>query len=202
MVETDRGLAFGVVTQSVLDNPFYDERSSAGLPRVSRPATLEDEEAYAHKVAHERAAREFCLSKIAERELPMKLGQVGQDLDGKKTIFFFTADGRVDFRGLVRDLAARFRTRIELRQIGSRDDAGMHGGCGPCGRSLCCSTFLKKFDPISIKMAKAQGLSLNPSKISGMCGRLMCCLKYEYDPTGAKRPAKGGCATGGCGARA
>jgi len=113
----------------------------------------------------------------------MKLGLVEQQLDGKRLLFHFTAEGRVDFRELVRDLSAKFRARIELRQVGARDDASMQGGCGPCGKQLCCSTFLKGFDPVSIKMAKAQGLSLNPSKISGMCGRLMCCLKYEYEPS-------------------
>jgi cell fate regulator YaaT (PSP1 superfamily) len=202
LVETSHGLTFGVVTQTVLDNPFYDDRSGARLPRVSRPATQDDEEAYAHKLAREREARNYCQQKIDERKLGMRLGHVEQFFDGKKLIFYFTADKRIDFRALVRDLAARFRTRIELRQVGARDDAGMHGGCGPCGRSLCCSTFLRKFEPVSIKMAKVQGLSLNPSKISGMCGRLMCCLKYEYDPSGAKikkKRAGGGC--GGCAVR-
>jgi len=196
IVETDRGPLFGVVTQTVLDNPFYDPGNASHLPRVSRQATREDEERYAHKVAREREARGFCLEKIEEHGLSMKLGHVDQDLDGRKMTFYFTAEKRVDFRALVRDLASKFRTRIELRQIGARDDAGIHGGCGPCGRSLCCSTFLRRFEPVSIKMAKVQGLSLNPSKISGMCGRLMCCLKYEYEGG-----AKGGCSSGGCGAR-
>jgi cell fate regulator YaaT (PSP1 superfamily) len=196
LVETTHGLTFGVVTQSVLDNPFYDEKTGGRLPRVARLASQDDEETYAHKLAREREARDYCQEKIDERKMSMRLGHVEQQFDGKKLIFYFTADKRVDFRALVRDLAARFRTRIELRQIGARDDAGMHGGVGPCGRSLCCSTFLRKFEPVSIKMAKVQGLSLNPSKISGMCGRLMCCLKYEYDPSGAKKkPAKGGCGT-------
>ncbi len=200
VVDTERGPAFGTVTQSVLDNPYYDGKPGARLPRVLRLATRDDEEAFAHKIAHERAAREFCLAKIDERRLEMRLGQVERQLDGKKTIFYFTAERRVDFRGLVRDLAGKFRTRIELRQVGARDDAGMHGGCGPCGRSLCCSTFLRKFEPVSMKMAKEQGLSLNPSKISGMCGRLMCCLKYEYQPKakgGGQRPAARACGAGG-----
>ncbi len=194
IVDTERGQAFGVVTHPVLDNPFYDDRNSAHLPRVCRRATREDEERFAHKVAREREAREFCLEKIDERRLAMRLGQVEQQLDGKKMVFYFTAEKRVDFRALVRDLAGKFRTRIELRQIGARDDAGMHGGCGPCGRSLCCSTFLRRFEPVSIKMAKVQGLSLNPSKISGMCGRLMCCLKYEYE--GGPPKKQRGCSPG------
>lgn len=181
VVETDRGPVFGVVVRAVLSNPYQ----SGKLPRVLRRATVEDEESFARKSASEREAREFCLAKIRERRIPMKLGQVEQQQDGKRLLFHFTAESRVDFRELVRDLSAKFRARIELRQIGARDDASMQGGCGPCGKQLCCSTFLRGFEPVSIKMAKAQGLSLNPSKISGMCGRLMCCLKYEYEP-GAK----------------
>jgi cell fate regulator YaaT (PSP1 superfamily) len=201
IVETGSGPTFGVVTHGVLDNPFYDGLGGAKLPRVVRLATRDDEEAYAHKIAHERAAREYCLEKIAERKLEMKLGQVEQQPGARKTIFYFTAERRVDFRGLVQDLAGKFHCRVELRQIGARDDAGMHGGCGPCGRSLCCSTFLRKFEPVSMKMAKEQGLSLNPSKISGMCGRLMCCLKYEHEPRVAERgggpPPAARCGPGG-----
>jgi len=137
----------------------------------------------------EKVSRDFCQDRIKSIGLKMKLGHVEMQLDRKKLTFFFTAEGRVDFRALVRDLAAEYHTRIELRQIGARDDAQLDGGCGPCGKNLCCSTWLKGFQPVSIKMAKAQGLSLNPSKISGMCGRLMCCLKYEYDPN-APRPKK------------
>ena len=114
------------------------------------------------------------------RNLPMKLVMADQSFDGKKIVFYFTSEGRVDFRELVRDLAQRFHTRIEMRQIGPRDESGVKGGYGPCGRNLCCSSFLKEFAPISIRMAKDQNLSLNPSKISGMCGRLMCCLRYEH----------------------
>lgn len=179
IVETDRGREFGIITRPLIDNPRYDA-STARLPRVLRKASLEDEESYSHKASVEREGRNFCLARIKEHKLKMKLGHVDMQLDGKKLTFFFTADGRVDFRALVRDLASKFRTRIELRQIGSRDDAQMQGGCGPCGRILCCSTWMKGFEPVSIKMAKAQGLSLNPSKISGLCGRLMCCLKYEH----------------------
>ena len=135
-----------------------------------------DENKFAAKEAYE-----VCGQKVNEHHLDMKLVDVEYTFDRNKVIFYFTADGRVDFRELVKDLAAIFRTRIELRQIGVRDEAKMLGGIGPCGRMLCCSTFLGDFDPVSIKMAKDQNLSLNPTKISGLCGRLMCCLKYEND---------------------
>ena len=128
-----------------------------------------------------KEAYNVCCEKIVEHQLDMKLVDVEYTFDRNKVIFYFTADGRVDFRELVKDLAAIFRTRIELRQIGVRDEAKMLGGIGPCGRMLCCSTFLGDFEPVSIKMAKDQNLSLNPTKISGLCGRLMCCLKYEND---------------------
>lgn len=124
---------------------------------------------------------QYLYAKISEHSLEMKLVDVEYTFDRNKIIFYFTAEGRVDFRELVKDLAAIFKTRIELRQIGVRDEAKMLGGIGPCGRMLCCSTFLGDFDPVSIKMAKDQNLSLNPTKISGLCGRLMCCLKYEND---------------------
>ena len=139
----------------------------------------------------------ICLMKIRERSLAMKLARVEQTLDGSRLIFYYTAEGRVDFRELVRDLAAHFRTRIEMRQIGVRDEAKMLGGYGSCGRPLCCTTWLQSFEPITIKMAKQQNLSLNPSKLSGMCGRLKCCLRYEL-PNG-KGVKHGGCAEeGGC----
>ena len=195
LVETDAGPQLGTVVAPILANPFYGPTSR--LPKIVRRASRDDEEAYARKVADEQGARSFCLERIAERRMPIKLGHVDRQLDGRKMTFYFTAEGRIDFRELVRDLSGQYHLRIEMRQIGDREDAGMKGGCGPCGKQLCCSTFLKGFEPISIKMAKAQGLSLNPSKISGMCGRLMCCLKYEYDPeTKAPKKAKGGCA--GC----
>jgi len=195
VVDTDQGLQFGTVVAPIMGNPFY--KTGARLPKVIRRASRDDEEAYARKRAAEQDARAYCLAKIGERKMPLKLGQVDRQLDGRKMTFYFTSEGRIDFRDLVRDLSTHFNSRIEMRQIGDREDAGMKGGCGPCGKQLCCSTFLKGFEPISIKMAKAQGLSLNPSKISGMCGRLMCCLKYEYDPE-SKAPKKkaGGCA--GC----
>lgn len=188
VVDTESGVEFGTVVAAPIENPFY--RADAKLPRVLRHATVDDEEAFTHKAAAEKEAEEYCRERVRERGLAMRLGRVDRQLDGRKMTFHFTAETRVDFRELVRDLSARFHTRIELRQIGDREDAGMRGGCGPCGKTLCCSTFLRKFEPISIKMAKSQGLSLNPSKISGMCGRLMCCLKYEYDPSA--RPAKKG----------
>ncbi len=190
IVETEKGPEFGIVVQSGLCDPHRGE-TCGKLLRVTRPASREDEEAYSHKALSESEGREFCLARIAERNLPMKLGHVERQLDGRKMTFYFTAEGRVDFRELVRDLTARFHTRVELRQLGARDDAGMQGGCGPCGRALCCSGWLRGFEPVSIKMAKAQGLSLNPAKISGICNRLMCCLKFEYEgqaPSGRKAP--------------
>jgi cell fate regulator YaaT (PSP1 superfamily) len=192
VVDTDQGLQFGTVVAPILGNPFY--KNSARLPKVLRLASRDDEEAYAQKLSAEQQARAFCIDKIVERNLPIKLGHIDRQLDGRKMTFYFTSEGRIDFRDLVRDLSTQYNTRVEMRQIGDREDAAMKGGCGPCGKQLCCSTFLKGFEPISIKMAKAQGLSLNPSKISGMCGRLMCCLKYEYDPeTKAPKKKAGGC---------
>ena len=196
VIESERGIEFALVARPAVSNPFRRE-SDAPLPRVLRRATRDDEEAYTHKVSIEREGRKFCLARIAERRVPMRLGHVERQLDGKKMTFHFTADGRVDFRDLVRDLTAQFHTRVELRQIGARDDAGMLGGCGVCGRVLCCVEWIRGFDPVSIKMAKTQGLSLNPAKISGTCGRLMCCLKYEYDPSSAARRRAGAAAGGG-----
>lgn len=187
IVLTEAGHELGTVVSPALDNPFFT--AGPPMPRVVRRATLEDEEAFARKVFAEKEAEEYFLDRARERGLRMRLGRVEGQLDGKRMTFYFTSEGRVDFRDLVRDLSGRFHTRIELRQVGEREDAGMRGGVGPCGRMLCCSTFLRKFEPISIKMAKAQGLSLNPSKISGMCGRLMCCLKYEFDPNDRPRKA-------------
>jgi cell fate regulator YaaT (PSP1 superfamily) len=200
LVATDRGTEFGVVTHPLLDSPRH---RNGDLPRVVRRATVEDEEAYAEKEALENEGWAFCRERIEQRSLPMKLGRVERQLDGKKMIFHFTAEGRVDFRELVRDLSARFRTRVELHQMGVRDDAAILGGCGPCGRTLCCAGFLKGFEPVSIKMAKAQGMSLNPAKVSGMCGRLMCCLKFEHEteqpPSRKPNAAGNGCT---CPARA
>jgi cell fate regulator YaaT (PSP1 superfamily) len=165
---------------------------------VVRRATREDVVSRLRHQQREQDAHRICLLKIRERGLEMKLARVEQVFDGSRLIFYYTAEGRVDFRELVRDLAAHFRTRIEMRQIGVRDEARMLGGYGSCGRPLCCTTWLQSFEPISIKMAKQQNLSLNPSKLSGMCGRLKCCLRYEL-PNG-KGVRHGGCADeGGCG---
>jgi len=148
---------------------------------VLRIATADDAQQALHNEQLDAEAFVICQRKIEEHKLEMKLVNVEQTFDNAKILFYFTANGRVDFRALVKDLAAVFRTRIELRQIGVRDEAKMMGGLGPCGRSICCGSFLGDFQPVSIKMAKEQNLSLNPTKISGVCGRLMCCLKYEQD---------------------
>ena len=149
------------------------------LKEVLRKATLEDESIFEKKQKRNAEAEVICQEKITMHHLPMKLVAVRYNQDGSKIIFYFTAEGRVDFRELVKDLAQEFRTRIELKQIGVRDEAKLLTGLGPCGRPLCCSTFLQSFEPVSIKLAKKQKLSLNPAKISGICGRLMCCLSYE-----------------------
>lgn len=179
IVETARGIEYGDVVigaKEVEENEIIPP-----LKKVIRVATAEDEEKVLENKTKEKEAFAICLEKIEQHKLPMKLIEVEYTFDNSKVIFFFTADGRVDFRELVKDLATVFRTRIELRQIGVRDEAKMLGGIGFCGRELCCHTFLGDFAPVSIKMAKEQSLSLNPSKISGICGRLLCCLKYEND---------------------
>ena len=179
IVTTSRGTECGEVAS---ENHNVPDSSIVGqLKEVVRPANSDDMKRMAENRAKEKIAFEFCEKKIAERKLDMKLVDVEVAFDGTKILFFFTADGRVDFRELVKDLAGNFRTRIELRQIGVRDEAKMMGGLGICGQPFCCSRFLSDFQPVSIKMAKEQGLSLNPTKISGTCGRLMCCLKYEQD---------------------
>ncbi len=177
IVETARGMEFGKVALPLREIPSQDVVSP--LKEVLRKATPEDEESFSNNENKEKEAFKICLSKITAHKLPMKLIDVEYTFDGNKIIFSFTAEGRVDFRELVKDLAAVFRTRIELRQIGVRDEAKMLGGLGACGRELCCASFLGDFEPVSIRMAKDQNLSLNPAKISGICGRLMCCLKYE-----------------------
>ncbi|TRM11096.1 stage 0 sporulation family protein [Lentibacillus cibarius] len=179
VVETVRGIEFGKV---VIKNRQVDEEDVVlPLKKVIRVATEEDKQTVVENQELGDKAMQICSAKIKEHELDMNLVEVEYTFDRNKIIFYFTADGRVDFRNLVRDLAAELKTRIELRQIGVRDEAKMLGGIGPCGRLLCCSTFLGDFEPVSIKMAKDQNLSLNPAKISGLCGRLMCCLKYEND---------------------
>lgn len=177
VVETARGIEFGECVIGIKEIPETD--IVAPLKSVIRVATEEDIEKHNSNKVKEKDALDICLKKIEEHKLNMKLIDVEYTFDNNKVIFYFTADGRVDFRELVKDLATIFKTRIELRQIGVRDEAKMLGGLGPCGRPLCCSTFLGDFASVSIKMAKEQNLSLNPTKISGICGRLMCCLNYE-----------------------
>ena len=179
IVETIRGIEYGTVVHG---NKAVNEKNLVSpLKTVIRVATPKDDDIYANNKIKEKEAFEICLKKIAEKNMDMKLIDTEMTFDRNKLIFYFTSDGRVDFRELVKDLAAIFKTRIELRQIGVRDEAKMLNCIGICGRSLCCSTFLGDFHPVSIKMAKEQNLSLNPTKISGVCGRLMCCLKYEED---------------------
>ena len=179
IVETARGVECGEVAMEKRDVP--ESSISQPLKKVIRAATAEDLAQVAENALKEKNAFAICNKKIAAHKLDMKLVDVEYTFDASKILFYFTADGRVDLRELVKDLASVFRTRIELRQIGVRDEAKMLGGLGVCGRPLCCSTFLGGFQPVSIKMAKEQGLSLNPVKISGTCGRLMCCLKYEQE---------------------
>ena len=179
IVETARGLVFGEVAEP--PRIIAEESIVAPLKPVVRVATDEDREQHEYYLSKEKEAFKTCQRKIEEHGLAMKLVDVEYAFNGSKLSFYFTADNRVDFRELVKDLAAVFRTRIELRQIGVRDEAKMLGGLGICGQPFCCSRFLGEFQPVSIKMAKEQGLSLNPTKISGTCGRLMCCLKYEQD---------------------
>jgi len=179
IVETARGVEYGEVVVGPKSVP--DEEVVAPLKKVLRVATESDVAEMADNRRREQEAIAICARKVAEHGLEMNLIDCEYTFDGSKIIFYFTAEGRVDFRELVRDLAATFRTRIELRQIGVRDEAKMLGGLGPCGRPICCASFLGDFAPVSIKMAKEQNLSLNPSKISGLCGRLMCCLRYESD---------------------
>ena len=179
IVETSRGVEYGSV---MIGKKSIDEAKVPGpLKNVIRIATEEDTKRREENKQKEKEAFGICLEKIKKHGLAMKLIEVEYAFDGSKILFYFTADGRVDFRELVKDLAMVFKTRIELRQIGVRDESKTLGSIGVCGRSLCCSQFLAEFVPVSIKMAKEQGLSLNPSKISGACGRLMCCLKYEQD---------------------
>jgi cell fate regulator YaaT (PSP1 superfamily) len=215
VVQTEAGPAIGSVVRGI---PQLDERrrpASDSLQRVVRKATRDDIVANLKNIHREQDACRIAGLKIREHGLGMKLTRVEQTFDGTKLIFYFTADGRVDFRELVRELAAEFRARIEMRQIGVRDEAKLIGGYGTCGRPLCCTTFLQTFEPVSIKMAKQQDLSLNPSKLSGLCGRLKCCLRYELPNAkglqhggcgsegGCDNPSgcgAGGCGAGGCGA--
>lgn len=185
IVETARGLEYGEVVTGVKE--VSDEQITPPLKKVIRIATAEDALHQAENQSKEKDALAICQKKIAEHKLQMKLVGCEYTFDNSKILFYFTSDKRVDFRVLVKDLASIFRTRIELRQIGVRDEAKMIGGLGLCGRPVCCAAFLGDFQPVSIKMAKEQSLSLNPTKISGVCGRLMCCLKYEEDHYEATR---------------
>jgi cell fate regulator YaaT (PSP1 superfamily) len=179
VVETETGLAFGRIAGFLLTvNGKLGVRPD-GASRLLRIATEEDVAIRRRQQVRESEAFRVGLLKIRERGLAMKLTRVEQLYDGSRLVFYFTAEGRVDFRELVRELASEFRSRIEMRQIGVRDEARMLGGYGSCGRPLCCSAWLQSFEPVSIKMAKQQDLSLNPSKLSGLCGRLKCCLRYE-----------------------
>ena len=179
IVETSRGIECGDVVSGCRDIP--DEDIPAPLKKLIRIATDNDKKVLVENERFEKEAFKICDEKIKKHELEMKLVAVEYTFDHSKLLFYFSADGRIDFRDLVKDLASVFRVRIELRQIGVRDEAKMIGGLGVCGCPLCCSSFLDSFHPVSINMAKDQGLSLNPTKISGTCGRLMCCLKYENE---------------------
>jgi cell fate regulator YaaT (PSP1 superfamily) len=178
VVRTSRGLEIGTVRTGPTDTS--PDEISGELRSIVRKATEEDLHKDERNAAREREAMETAAKKVVEHDLPMKLIEAQATLDRSRIVIHFSAEGRVDFRSLVRDLARALRTRVELHQVGVRDEAKMRGGLGHCGRLLCCATFLTDFDPVGIKMAKEQDISLNPQKISGVCGRLMCCLNYEY----------------------
>ena len=197
VVQSEAGPSVGAVVRSIPQLEDKHRPADDSPQRVVRIATREDVVTRMKHQHREREAHRIALLKIRERALGMRLTRVEQAFDGSRLIFYFTAEGRVDFRELVRELAAEFHTRVEMRQIGVRDEAKMLGGYGTCGRPLCCTTFLNSFEPVSIKMAKQQDLSLNPSKLSGLCGRLKCCLRYELP--NAKGVVHGGCGSeGGC----
>jgi cell fate regulator YaaT (PSP1 superfamily) len=187
VIESDFGLSIGTVAEP----PHHEESAPKELKKVLRIADAEDFRQKTDNEKFEQEAKSFCYERIMARGLPMKLVCAEATLDKKRIVFYFTADGRIDFRELVKDLAARFKTRIEMRQIGVRDKAKLVGGFGLCGKELCCRMFLTTFEPISIKMAKQQDLTLNTGKLSGSCGRLMCCLGYEYHEGGAVAAARG-----------
>jgi cell fate regulator YaaT (PSP1 superfamily) len=180
IVEQERGSEYGIVAS---ETQVFLEDGAAKMPvlRVVRKATPGDMHQIERNKKKVKELMDICDKKIEEHDLPMKLVDAEYSFDRSKVMFYFTADTRIDFRNLVKDLAAVFKARIELKQIGVRDEARLLGGFGPCGETLCCAKFLKNFQPVTIKMAKEQNLSLNPTKISGLCGRLMCCLSYEYD---------------------
>lgn len=194
IVETARGVEFGEIV--IAPREVSDSEVVQPLKQVLRPANRGDYERLEVNKARAEEAFRIAVEKVAEHKLPMKLLEAEYTLDDSKLIFSFAAEGRIDFRELVKDLASIFRTRIELRQVGVRDEAKIIGGLGSCGRGLCCATFLGEFAPVSIKMAKEQHLSLNPAKISGVCGRLMCCLKYECQTYEDRKEAFGPCCRG------
>ncbi len=210
VVRTEAGAALGRAEATIPEAAARREPpETTGPLRVVRHADPDDIVTRLKHEQREREARQYAIERIRVHQLPMKLSRAEQAFDGSRLVFYFTAEARIDFRELVRDLAARFRTRIEMRQIGVRDEARLLGGYGTCGRPVCCSTWLNTFEPVSIKMAKQQDLSLNPSKLSGLCGRLKCCLRYELpnskgvrgggcgDEGSCDNPS--GCGTGGCG---
>ncbi len=217
VVQTDAGAAVGTVVPTIRGVAERHKIPADTPHKVIRKATAEDVIVKLKRQQREQEAHRLALLKIRERGLEMKLTRVEQLFDGSRMIFYFTAEGRVDFRELVRELASEFHTRIEMRQIGARDEAKLLGGYGSCGRPLCCTTWLNTFEPVSIKMAKQQDLSLNPSRLSGLCGRLKCCLRYELpnakgvrgggcgdeggcnNPTGCGTGSCGSCGSGGCG---
>lgn len=188
IVELEDGPAFGTVERSPM--AVFKPCQKSAARTIVRPADESDHEAHRQQIAQEWAAKRYCRERARELGLEMKVSRVDFTFGGKRATFYFTAEGRVDFRQLVRDLTRRFSARVRMVQVGARDEAGLLGGIGVCGRTLCCSTWLTDFQPISIQMAKRQGLSLNPSKISGQCGRLLCCLAYEDDQyRKARKPA-------------
>ena len=188
IIELEQGPAFGRVEKSPM--PVFKPCQKSSAREVVRRATDEDREAYDRQVTAEATARRFCQERARALGLELKVFRVDFSLYGKRATFYFTAEGRVDFRQLVRDLAGRFGVRVKMVQVGARDESKLLGGIGVCGLTLCCSTWLTEFQPISIQMAKRQDLSLNPSKISGQCGRLLCCLAYEDDQYEKKRRAR------------
>jgi cell fate regulator YaaT (PSP1 superfamily) len=204
VVETEDGEAVARVVRPIASEVAARRGDPDPSRRLVRHADASDVRLREQQAAREQEAYRIGVMKIRERGLVMKLARVEQTFDGSRLIFYFTADSRVDFRELVRDLAAEFRTRIEMRQIGVRDETRILGGYGSCGRPLCCTTWLQAFEPVSIKMAKQQGLSLNPSKLSGLCGRLKCCLRYELPNGKGEQYAgcahEGGCSGEGCSA--
>ncbi len=188
IVDLDRGPAFGIVAQSPM--PVFKPCQKSGARRVLRRATKEDVAAHERQLQNQATGKIFCQEKARALSLEMKVSRVDFSLNSREATFYFTSEARVDFRQLVRELAQRFSAKVKMVQVGARDEAALLGGIGVCGKTLCCSTWLKDFKPISISMAKRQNLSLNPSKISGQCGRLLCCLAYEDDDYKKQAPQR------------